>query len=65
MNNCKTKIGARLLRSSILQPIFHLESLQKRVKCVEELVGEPEILLSVQVKHLTTSRIIYSMLLFP
>lgn len=49
MNHCQTKIGARMLRSSILQPLYDTEALKKRINCVSTLVKQPELLLSVQV----------------
>ncbi|KAH1025378.1 hypothetical protein HUJ05_010113 [Dendroctonus ponderosae] len=48
MNRCLTRIGTRNLRSIILQPLYSSEKINERLDCVEELIRNPGILLSVQ-----------------
>ncbi|KAG5871912.1 hypothetical protein JTB14_025004 [Gonioctena quinquepunctata] len=48
LNHCQTKIGARTLRSIILQPPCGVEYIEKRLNCVDELVKHPEGLSQLQ-----------------
>lgn len=42
LNHCKTRLGSRMLRSTILQPPNQLEEIESRLDCVEELLKCPE-----------------------
>lgn len=48
LNRCYTKTGARSLRSTILQPPCLPSLIQVHSKCVDELIRNPQILLSIQ-----------------
>lgn len=54
LNYCLTKIGARTLRSSILQPSSSVREIETRLDCVEELIKNPEILNLLKVKKLNS-----------
>ncbi|RZC37285.1 mutS protein -like 4-like [Asbolus verrucosus] len=49
LNYCSTKIGARLLRSTILQPPCLPAIIEQTTRCVTELIKHPQMLLSIQV----------------
>ncbi|XP_076262167.1 uncharacterized protein LOC143197513 [Rhynchophorus ferrugineus] len=48
MNRCLTKVGARNLRSIILQPFYSVKKIEERLNCVSELISHPDLLLSIQ-----------------
>ncbi|XP_015838166.1 mutS protein homolog 4 isoform X2 [Tribolium castaneum] len=48
LNHCVTRVGARLLRSTILQPPFSRTNIDKNLQCVSELIKHPQVLLSIQ-----------------
>lgn len=48
LNRCFTKIGARTLRSAILQPLFNISYINERLDCVERLNNNKNMLYSVQ-----------------
>ncbi|XP_044253002.1 mutS protein homolog 4-like isoform X2 [Tribolium madens] len=48
LNNCVTGVGARLLRSTILQPPASPTIIDKNLQCVSELMKHPQMLLSIQ-----------------
>ncbi|XP_050297732.1 uncharacterized protein LOC126737078 isoform X2 [Anthonomus grandis grandis] len=48
MNRCLTRVGSRNLRSIILQPLYFNDKIDERLDCVQELIKNPEILISVQ-----------------
>ncbi|XP_074040955.1 uncharacterized protein isoform X2 [Leptinotarsa decemlineata] len=49
LNHCQTKIGARTLRSIILQPPCDVNLITDRLNCVDELAKHPEALSSLRV----------------
>ncbi|CAH0563731.1 unnamed protein product [Brassicogethes aeneus] len=48
LNKTFTRIGARTLRSAILQPLHEVNRIEERLECIGELIGCPEMLISVQ-----------------
>ncbi|KAJ4440004.1 hypothetical protein ANN_08135 [Periplaneta americana] len=44
LNHCQTHGGTRLLRSSILEPPYHLETTENRLESVQEILETPELL---------------------
>lgn len=51
LNHCLTKIGARTLRSAILQPPCNAPDIEARLDCVQELIDNYHMLTAVQVYH--------------
>lgn len=49
LNHCYTKIGARTLRSAILQPPCTVPDVESRLDCVQEMLEVPQMLAAVQV----------------
>lgn len=60
LNHCQTKIGARTLRSAILQPPCNAPDIESRLNCVQELIENRHMLTAVQVHNvqLTNRRVI-------
>lgn len=52
VNACRTPGGARMLRMNILQPPCDVEVINIRLKCVEELMTNSEILFGLMVRLL-------------
>lgn len=48
MNHCQTAMGYRLLRTTILQPLLHKETIEARLNCVDELVNNESLFYSVK-----------------
>ena len=48
LNLCKTAAGTRYLRSSLIQPSTHLDTISARLDCVSELVEKEDALLDAQ-----------------
>ncbi|MES1922641.1 MutS protein msh4, partial [Bonamia ostreae] len=44
MNKCKTRMGARLLRANLFQPLNDLRTLEARLEAVESLATEESLL---------------------
>ncbi|KAI5954829.1 MSH4 [Candida theae] len=44
LNRCTTKMGQRLLRSSIIQPLLNVDSIKLRLESVTELLSQENIL---------------------
>ncbi|CAG9812751.1 unnamed protein product [Phaedon cochleariae] len=57
LNHCQTKIGARMLRSIILQPPFKAEYIENRLRCVDELIENKDMLTCIQVLLIKMSNI--------
>ncbi|CAH1101190.1 unnamed protein product [Psylliodes chrysocephalus] len=49
LNHCYTKMGTRMLRSWILQPLFNISYIQARLDCVDELMKNQEVLSHLQI----------------
>ena len=47
LNHCQTKMGARFLRSCIMQPPNDLPTIQLRLDTVEELLGKEDTFFSL------------------
>ncbi|KAI5966880.1 MSH4 [Candida pseudojiufengensis] len=50
LNRCTTKMGQRLLRTSILQPLTDIESIKLRLESVNELTSQENILITIKTK---------------
>ena len=51
LNKCCTLSGQKRLRSLILQPSTDEEQINKRLDCVEELVNDPNLFISIKVLY--------------
>lgn len=49
LNDCKTPVGQRLLRMSLLQPSCNLGIINSRLDSIEELMENSEMLYGLQV----------------
>ncbi|KAI5955391.1 MSH4 [Candida margitis] len=48
LNRCTTKMGQRLLRTSIIQPLTNVDSIKLRLESVTELISQETILIRVK-----------------
>lgn len=48
LNKCTTKMGQRLLRTSIIQPLMNVDSIKLRLESVTELLSQENILLAIK-----------------
>lgn len=49
LNHCITKIGARTLRATILQPPCSIPDIEARLDCITELMEHTDMLAAIQV----------------
>jgi DNA mismatch repair ATPase MutS len=49
LNKCITSLGKKLLRTSLLQPLYNKTIINKRIESVVELVSNPSLLIKLQV----------------
>ncbi|KAG5416819.1 MSH4 [Candida metapsilosis] len=48
LNKCTTKMGQRLLRTSIIQPLMNVDSIKLRLESVTELLSQENIMLATK-----------------